>query len=349
MFDQRYDKTCRDGNDKSGSKWPADNVIRYFEDRANKDDADKKPFLVYLGFSHPHDPRHGKPELLEKYGAEDVDTPTKITKNTPSIPYNWLPEIPFADGNDGCRDEEKVFGVMTRRDEVTIRNEIGKEYACIENVDIQIGRVLEALEATGELENTYIFFTADHGIAVGKHGFMGKQNLNEHTFHVPFIAVGPTISKNKTELGNVYLMDVLPTLCDIVGIEIPQTADGESFKSVIEGDQKAIRESVYGAYSGGKKPGIRTVKRGDWKLIKYDIASTGEHTTQLFNIKDNPLELIAEHHSDEVVRVTGNRPKRSQVNLADDPKYADKLAEMETLLKVQMESQGDPFTLWDQK
>jgi arylsulfatase A-like enzyme len=88
------------------------------------------------------------------------------------------------------RDEKAVSGVWDRRDEATIRNEIGRDYACSEIIDIQIGRVLARLEEMGELENTYIFYTADHGIAIGRHGLQGKQNLYEHTWRVPMIVKG---------------------------------------------------------------------------------------------------------------------------------------------------------------
>ncbi len=344
MFDLRNDKVCRNGDDASGSKWHADNVINYLNNKKND-----KPFFIYLGFSHPHDPRHGKPELLAKYGAEDIATPTKITKDTPSLPNNWIPEKPFFDGHPNLRDECKVFGVMERRDEITVRNEIGKEYACIENVDIQIGRVLDVLEKMGELDNTYIFFTADHGISVGKHAFMGKQNLYEHTFRVPFIVKGPGVPKNTKKSGYTYLMDVMPTLCDFAGIEAPKDLDGKSFKEVIKGDKDAIRESVYGVYSGGTKPGIRAVKSNGWKLIKYDVMDSTIRETQLFNLEENPEELMVEHQAKDVVKLTGNKPKKSQVDLAEDPAYSEKLAEMEALLLKEMEDQGDPYRLWNQQ
>ncbi|MFR9622998.1 MAG: sulfatase-like hydrolase/transferase, partial [Rikenellaceae bacterium] len=299
--------------------------------------------------SHPHDPRHGKPELLEKYGAEDVATPTKITDATPSLPNTWLPIKPFFDGHPDLRDENKVFGVMDRRDEVTVRNEKGKEFACIENIDIQIGRVLETLEKMGELDNTYIVYTADHGIAVGKHAFMGKQNLYEHTFRVPMIVKGPGVAQNKTKSGYVYLMDMLPTLCDFAGIEAPEQIDGVSFKEVVAGDKEVVRDVVYGAYSGGTKPGIRTVKSGDWKLIKYDVMDGEVRETQLFNLKDNPEELMIEHHAKEVVSATGNKPKKRQIDLAEDSRYSKKLQEMEALLLKEMVKQGDPYRLWNQE
>lgn len=348
LFEQRYDKTCRLGNDESGSTWHADRAVEYFEARTKENVDSRRPFLMYLGFSHPHDPRNGRPELLEKYGAQNVAEPTEINEKTPILPINYLPAKPFHDGHPDLRDEVAVFGVMERRDEITVRNEIGKEYACIENIDTQLGRVLEALEATGELDNTYIIYTADHGIAVGKHAYLGKQNLFTHSYKVPFIVKGPGVLKNKLRPANTYLMDVLPSLCDLAGIEVPDVVEGKSFKPVIEGDAKVVREVNYGAYCGGTKPGIRTVVKGDWKLIKYDVLDGTVRETLLFNTKENPNELMEEHHAEEVVKLTGNKPKSKQVNLADNPKYADKLAEMEALLLEQMEEQRDPYRLWNQ-
>lgn len=349
LFDERHDKVCREGNDEKGSKWHADHAIDYLERRSADKSEDKSPFFLFLGFSHPHDPRNGKPELLEKYGAVNIDHPTELNENSPSLPINYLPEKPFADGHPELRDEERVKGVMTRRDEVTIRNEVGKEYACIENIDIQLGRVLESLKATGELDNTYIIYTSDHGIAVGKHAHMGKQSLFNHCFRVPFIVSGPSVMQGKYREGNIYLMDLLPSLCDLAGIEIPEVIDGKSWKSVVEGDELTIRDAIYGVYSGGTKPGIRAAVSGDWKIIKYDVLDGTVRETLLFNIKDNPNELMAEHHAESVVKLTGNQPKSYQLNLADDPKYADKLAEMETILLEQMVEQGDPYRLWNQQ
>ena len=216
---------------------------------------------------------------------------------------------------------------------------MGRENACAENIDIQLGRVLTKLEAMGELDNTYIIYTSDHGIAIGRHGLMGKQNLYEHTWRIPFIVKGPGIKAGKRVEGNIYLLDVLPTLCDLAGIEIPETVQGISFKPVLEGKKDAIRDVMYGVYSGGTLPGMRCVKKGEWKLIKYDLMEGMIRETQLFNLTENPDEYLPEH----------GKAGEWETNLAGDPSYAGKLEEMEALLLEQMELQNDPFRLWDQK
>ena len=353
LFDERYDKTNRENNDLDGNKWHADKVIEYFEKR--KTELNKKPFMVFLGFSHPHDPRRGKKKLLEKYGASNPDPPKRINSKSPVVPINYLPSHPFPYGDPDIRDENSVEGVYLSRSESTIRNEKGKDFACIEDMDFQIGRVLEALKETGEYENTYIFFTSDHGIAIGKHGLMGKQNLYEHSWKIPFVVSGPEIKKNTEAKGNIYLLDVLPTLCEIAGITIPETVDGISFNKVLRGKKNKVRNVLYGAYSGGFKPGMRSIKKGNWKLIKYDVMD-GAFTmprkvqvNQLFNLNKNPNELLIEHQNKSVIAITKNTPKNNQVNLAENPRYKSRLQKMEKLLFSEMKKVGDPFKFWNQK
>ena len=264
------------------------------------------------------------------------------------LPANWLPAKPFPDGHPGLRDEVSVSGVWENRDERTIRNELGREFACSENIDIQVGRVLAKLKAMGELENTYIFYTADHGIAIGRHGFQGKQNLYEHTWRVPFVVKGPGIQPGSRAPGNIYLLDVLATLCDFAGIPAPASNEGLSFRPVLEGKKPTVRDVMYGVYNGGTKAGMRSVKQGDWKLIQYDVMNGAVRETQLFNLKDNPDELLAEHHDPKVTALTGVTPTKEQVNLAQDPRHAAKLVEMQGLLLAEMRRLNDPWRLWNQ-
>lgn len=345
LFTVVHDATKRGGTAESGSAWHAERVLDYLDDRQKRRDED--PFLIYYGFSHPHDVRDGTPELLEKYGAvnhRDRKTLPPVNPRQPMLPVNYLPEHPFHHGHPGLRDEVKVSGVWERRDERTIRNEIGRQFACSEYIDIQIGRVLNKLRDMGELENTYIFYTADHGMAIGRHGLQGKQNLYEHTWRVPFVVRGPGIQPGSRSQGNIYLLDTLATLCDLAGIDTPRTNEGLSAKPVLFGKKSQVRDTLYGAYSGGTKPGIRAVRKGDWKLVKWDVMEGTVRKTQLFNLRDNPQEFIQEHRAVHVGRKFGPL----ETNLAEDSKFADKRKELEDLLKAEMVHLNDPFSLWDQ-
>ena len=349
LFTVRHDGTRRGGTDEKGSHWHGEQVMNYLMDREKSKDTD--PFLIYYGFSHPHDVRDGKTELLNKYGAVNHLDPNKLPSANPSqppLPVNWLPEHPFDHGHTTVRDEVGVKGVWKKRDERTIRNEMGREFACSENIDIQIGRVLRKLEAMDELENTYVIYTADHGMAIGRHGLQGKQNLYEHTWRIPFIVKGPGIKSGSRVDGNIYLLDILATLCDLAEIDTPKTSEGKSFKPVLMGEEEKVRDALYGVYCGGGRPGSRCVKKGDWKLTQYEVTKTGVKHTQLFNLKENPHEFMREHHDPKVVAKTGVKPTKKQVNLAGDPDFTDKLKEMEALLLNEMRRHDDPYRFWNQ-
>lgn len=348
-FAVRRDATKRGGDAESGSAWHAERVLEYLEAREETKDAD--PFFIYFGFSHPHDTRDGTPELLAKYGATNHSDETSLPparSAAPPLPLNWLPEHPFPHGHPGLRDEVAVSGVWKNRDPITIHNEVGREYACVENIDIQIGRVLAKLEAMGELDSTYIFYTSDHGIAIGRHGLMGKQNLYEHTWRVPYLVKGPGIPPGSRAEGNIYLLDTLATVCDLAGIEAPATNEGISFKSVLTGDKKIVRETLYGVYNGGTKPGMRSVRRGDWKLIQYEVLDGAVRETQLFHLEENPREFLTQHHDPAVADLTGITPEPHQRDLAEDPAHAEKLREMKALLLAEMRKHNDPWRFQDQ-
>ena len=345
-FTVRRTATKRGSTDETGSVWHGDRVMEYLRQR--EADGDDDPFLIYFGFSHPHDPRDAPPALLAWHGARNEGPPAQANDRLPPLPDNWLPAHPFPHGHPGLRDEVAVQGVLKRRDPLTVRNEIGREAACIENIDAQIGRVLEHLESTGQLGNTYVIFTSDHGMSVGRHGLMGKQNLYEHTWKVPFIVRGPGIAPGSSASGFAYLSDVLPTLCDLAGIGAPAGVEGRSLRPVLEGKAERVRDVLYGVYCGGTKPGMRSLKTADgWKLIEYDTLGGAVRKTQLFDLNANPREFLAEHHDPAVVAETGRMPERHQVDLSSDPEHAGKLAEMRAALAAEMKRLDDPYSLAD--
>ena len=347
-FSVVHDATKRGGTAETGSAWHAEQVLNYLNERQANDVTD--PFLIYYGFSHPHDTRDGTQELLAKYGAVNHQNKSilpPVHEKQPALPVNYLPAHPFPHGHPRLRDEVSVSGVWKNRDERTIRNELGRQFACSENIDFQIDRVVRKLTEMGELDNTYIIYTSDHGMAIGRHGLQGKQNLYEHTWRVPFIVKGPGIKPGRVQ-GNIYLCDVLGTLCDIAEIPAPETVESVSFRSVLEGRQQIVRDTLFGVYCGGTKPGMRAVRKGDWKLIKYDALNGSVRETQLFNMKENPHEFLAEHQAPKVRQLSGQDPEATQKNLANDPAHAEKLAEMEALLLDEMRRLDDPYRLWNQ-
>jgi len=163
-----------------------------------------------------------------------------------------------------------------------------------------------------------------------------------------FIVKGPGIQPNSHVKGNLYLLDVLSTLCDLAGITPPKTSERISLKPVLQGKQEIVRDVLYGVCCGGAKPGMRCVKKGDWKLLKYDSPRDGVRETQLFNLADNPDEFLEEHRDRKVAQLTGAILSADQRNLAEDPRYGDKLAEMQALLLAERRRLNDPHRLWNQ-
>ena len=251
-------------------------------------------------------------------------------------------------------ERERVIGIIVHFKNGSWTEKLSRLEVCenifdreVEAVDRQIGRVLDKLAAMGELDNTWIFYTADHGMAIGRHGLQGKQNLYEHTWRVPFVVKGPGVAAGSRAPGNIYLTDILATLCEVTGINPPQTNEGTSFLSVLAGKQQSVRDVLYGVYCGGQKPGMRSVRQGDWKLIKYESPSGGLHT-QLFNLRENPHEFLLEHRAPSVAKHLATAPAAGQANLAGLAAYAAKREEMETVLLRQMQEHDDPYRFSDQ-
>ena len=122
-------------------------------------------------------------------------------------------------------------------------------------MDYQIGRILEHLDKTDQADNTYIFFTADHGLSVGHHGLLGKQNLYDHSVRVPFVATGPGIEKDKKNNSPIYFQDVMATSLDIAKADKPNHVQFQSLLPMLEGEKKGGLKSVYGTYVHFQKNG----------------------------------------------------------------------------------------------
>ena len=229
-----------------------------------------KPFFAYVSFMAPHDPRSMPEEYKALYDPETIE-----------LPPNFMPEHPFDNGELRIRDEMLEDHPRTPE---AIRTHIAEYYAMITHLDAQIGRLLLALEENGDLENTVIVFAGDNGLAVGQHGLLGKQNVYEHSVHVPLVMSGPGLPKGETRESFCYLFDIFPTLCDHLGFEIPESVDGQSLVPAIKDAGVWIRDQVFFAYKNFQ----RGYRKGNWKLIKYNV--NGLQRTQLFDLAADPWE-----------------------------------------------------------
>ena len=282
--------------DKHSTELFADRAISYLKKEINED---SKPFFFFLSFNAPHDPRQAPKEYLDRYPIEKQE-----------VPANFLPEYPFDNGSEAGRDEE--LGPFPRTKEA-VQLHRAEYYAIITHMDHEIGRVLKALEDSGKADNTYIIFTSDHGLALGRHGLFGKQNLYEHSLKAPLVITGPGVPANKTCDALVYLQGLFETTCDLAGLSTPETVQFNGFSSLVKNpavtdeSQNKGESHIFGSFINFQ----RSIRDEHYKLIVYPQGSK----KQLFDLQEDPLEIV---------------------NLIDNPKYQkvyQKLAQ--ALLKQQ--------------
>jgi arylsulfatase A-like enzyme len=168
----------------------------------------------------------------------------------------------------------------------------------ISHIDHQVGRVLAALEASGQRENTLIVFAGDNGLAVGQHGLLGKQNHYDHSVRVPLLFSGPGVPTGTRTDAYAYLLDIFPTLCEYLQLDCPPSVEGRSLFPLFTDPAACVREDLYFAFTDS----IRSVKDRRYKLIEY--ATERGRATQLFDLQEDPWEILdrsADPESEEIV------------------------------------------------
>ena len=287
------------GDKRTGEKFSselfADTAIEFL--RGHKG---PEPFFLYVAFTAPHDPRTPPGEYATMYDPGQMP-----------LPKNFLPQHPFDNGELKVRDE--MLALHPRTPEV-VRKHIADYYGMISHMDAQIGRIFQALEATGRAADTLVVFAGDNGLAVGQHGLFGKQSLYEHSGRMPLAIAGPGIPKGQSD-ALVYLLDVFPSVCELTGIATPEGVEGRSLAPILRGTKQQVRDYVFTAYRQFQ----RAVREPRWKLIEYRVA--GVKTVQLFDLQNDPWEMK---------------------NLADDAACAEHRRRLEKLLEKARAEAGDP-------
>ena len=258
----------------------------------------KKPFFSYLAFDGPHDP-HIVPE-----GFPIDYAPASIP-----LPPNFLPQHPFDNGEMVVRDEQLM---KWPRPEADVKTMLAEYYRYVSFLDVQVGRVLDAVEASPFAANTIIVYAADSGVARGSHGLIGKQNLYEHSMRVPLIVAGPGIAADKRSDAMCYLFDVMPTLGKLCGVTAPKDSQGSEFSAVLKDPSKPARPFLMFGYKSFQK----ALNDGRWKLIRYPHVDR----TQLFDLHADPDETK---------------------DLSALPEHAERIKAMLAKLGTEMKADGD--------
>ncbi len=284
----------------SSERW-ASAAVDYLDRHAKR--SDKKPFFMHVAFHAPHDPRQCPKAFLDMYPIEKI-----------SVPPNFQPEHPFDQGDSRVRDE--LLTPFPRTEEA-VRLHRHEYYALLSHVDSQIGRILDHLDATGLTSDTFVLFSSDHGLAVGEHGLMGKQNLYEHSIRIPLIMAGPKIPPGAIQDALVYQSGLFPTACDLCGLATPKSVEHKSMAPLL---RKGSRSKGYSHIYGGYMRLQRMVRNHEWKLILYPPAGR----TQLFHIATDPWELH---------------------DLSGDPRHAETIANLKLCLRELQAELGDTLEI----
>ncbi len=277
-----------EGNDED----QADGLIAKKAVEFIKADRDK-PFFLAVGFHKPHDPFVAPKKYFDLYPLEECDPPV--------LPEGWEP--PYEHTLPG---ETKTFNKFTDQER---REFLRSYYACSSFMDAQVGKVLKALEESGQMDNTLIFFLGDHGYHLGEHNWWNKVTLFEKGTSAPFIVAGQSAGKKGVQSDAMFeYIDIYPTLAELLELDnTPDYLEGKSFASVIRDPSQPFRSEVRAIIRRGEMTG-RMVKNTDWRYVEWDQGRMGN---ELYDQARDPVE----YH-----------------NLAGDPEYADIVLKMKDLL-----------------
>ena len=254
----------------------------------------QKPGFWYLSFSAPHPPLTPLPAYVELYRDAVLEEPAS---------GNWsarFDDLPWHIKTLSNPDNLSMVRATPHERDLSRR----AFYATLTHIDHQIRVVIGYLREAGLLDNTIVVFTSDHGHMVGEHGLWCMTPFYEMSAHIPLILMpargderlpAGTIDARLAEFG-----DIMPTLLELAGIEIPATVDRHS----LVGEYR--RDYLYGEHGQGTGA-MRMLRAGRFKLIYYPVGNR----FQLFDLENDPRECE---------------------DLAGDPQAADELERLKALL-----------------
>ena len=236
----------------------------------NNHSADDPPYFLYPSTNVPHPPFRATQTWLDKIDPAHVTLPPYESDLHPVMDYMSV--------------TKNTHGHFTNDEILAIRRHY---FAMVAETDAMLGQVLDTLEATGQLDNTYIIFASDHGEMNMEHRQTLKNAMYEASARVPLIVAGPGLQQDVISDELVSLIDLFPTLMDMSGLDHPEGLDGVSLLPLCRGDASGRPNYVFSEYhSNFSNTGIAMWRQGPWKYVRY-----AGYPPQLFNLEDDPEEL----------------------------------------------------------
>jgi choline-sulfatase len=236
----------------------------------------EKPFALMASFTHPHDPYAARKKFWDLYKDEDID----------------LPAAPKMERAQLDAHSQRLYDVSAMDDYTVTHADIRAArhgyFANISYIDDLLGQLIGTLEATGQLENTTIIFTSDHGDFLGERGLWYKMSYLEPSAHIPLIIWNPKLYRPRRVKEPVSLADIAPTIAAIGGTAaLARPVHGRSLQPLLEGAAENPDATAWGEYlAEGAVAPLYMLRRGPWKFIHSPV-----DPDQLFNLIDDPLEL----------------------------------------------------------
>ncbi|NVJ84690.1 MAG: sulfatase [Algoriphagus sp.] len=227
----------------------------------------EKPFFLAVGLVRPHVPFVAPKEYFTSYPWQGIIPPPVVENDWEDIPKKGINYVTTQNAEMNYIHKQKA---------------IAGYYASVAFMDAQVGKILRALEQSGQSENTLIVFTSDHGFHLGEHDFWMKVSLKEESVRVPFIIKAPGFSPGKSH-SFVELVDLYPTLLDLSGFEIPKRLQGKSLVPILQNPSTEVRDFAFSVTQGGATYLIRTKR---WAYIQY--GENAEEGMELFDMEQDP-------------------------------------------------------------
>lgn len=292
IYDEKYHPT----------NWVSSRSIDFLR-RRDRD----KPFFLMASYVRPHPPFDAPAYYFDLYKNKDL----------PKSPIgDWVDEDIIKN-----MPKDVISSIAPNDDELIKQAKIGY-YACITHLDHQIGRLIQELKERHLYDNTLIIFTSDHGELLMDHNLFRKSLPYEGATHIPFFISGGynalKCERNSACDSLIELRDILPTIVDYAGGDIPKNIDGKSLLPLLEKPSEDIRDYLHGEHSYGDKSNHFIVTKKDKYVWFY---KTGEE--QYFNMEDDPME---------------------EKNIIKDIKYKERIEQLKKYLIEELKDREENFT-----
>ena len=245
-----------------------------------------RPFLAFVSHKAVHNPRRPAPRHEKAYENADYPLPASYHDSYDGKPAWQKARRASRTGVDG-RFPDRNFSSLTHFAQQTART--------VASVDDGVGKILEALEAAGKLEQTVVIFAGDNGFFLGEHGFLNKRAMYEESIRIPFLVRYPKLINPGTTIAPMTLnIDLAPSLLDLSGVEVPaeMKMQGLSWVPLLRGREEELRTSWLYEYFYEPRfaptPTMQGVRTTRWKYVRYPNI---QETDELYDLENDPTEM----------------------------------------------------------